>query len=82
MGIVRRWILAIDLNGDGIINDGSELFGSSTVMPDGSIARLGFEALAQYDENGDGIIDEKTVHITDYLYGRIIIEMEYQKRMN
>ena len=52
-------LLAIDLNGDGIINDGSELFGSSTVMPDGSIARLGFEALAQYDENGDGIIDEK-----------------------
>lgn len=43
-------LLAIDLNGDGIINDGSELFGSSTAMPDGSIARLGFEALAQYDE--------------------------------
>ena len=61
-------LLSIDLNGDGIINDGSELFGSSTVMPDGSIARLGFEALAQYDENGDGIIDEK-----DSAYYRLLV---------
>ena len=61
-------LLAIDLNGDGIINDGSELFGSSTAMPDGSIARLGFEALAQYDENGDGIIDEK-----DSAYYRLLV---------
>lgn len=50
-------LLAIDLNGDGIINDGSELFGTSTALADGRKARSGFEALAQYDLNGDGIID-------------------------
>ncbi|MDE7432320.1 MAG: DUF2974 domain-containing protein, partial [Lachnospiraceae bacterium] len=61
-------LLAIDLNGDGFINDGSELFGTSTVLPDGSLAKTGFEALAQYDLNGDGVIDEK-----DAVYGRLRI---------
>ncbi|MBQ9609709.1 MAG: calcium-binding protein [Lachnospiraceae bacterium] len=50
-------LLAIDLNGDGIINGGSELFGDSTILPDGSRARSGFEALAQYDLNDDGVLD-------------------------
>lgn len=50
-------LLAIDLNGDGIINDGSELFGTSTLLADGTRAENGFAALAQYDENQDGRID-------------------------
>jgi len=50
-------LLAIDLNEDGVINDGSELFGTSTMLKDETLARSGFEALAQYDENGDGVID-------------------------
>ena len=53
----KEGLLAIDLNGDGIISDGSELFGTSTRLPDGTIAQNGFEALAQYDKNGDGVID-------------------------
>ena len=52
-------LLALDLNGDGIINDGSELFGDSTLLTDGSRASSGFEALNQYDENNDGIINDK-----------------------
>ncbi|MCH5263932.1 MAG: hypothetical protein J1F42_13565, partial [Lachnospiraceae bacterium] len=59
-------LLAIDLNGDGIINDGSELFGTSTKLANGTNARSGFEALAQYDLNGDGIIDEN-----DEVFGRL-----------
>ena len=51
--------LVLDLDGDGIINDGSELFGDSTLLTDGSRASSGFEALNQYDENNDGIINEK-----------------------
>jgi len=50
-------LLAMDLNGDGVINDGSELFGNFTKLSDGSFAKDGYEALAQYDENGDNIID-------------------------
>lgn len=51
-------LLAIDLNEDGVINDGSELFGTSTVLSNGKMAKSGFEALMQYDENKDNIIDE------------------------
>ncbi len=50
-------LLAIDLNNNGIIDSGEELFGTSTILSDGSLARNGFEALTQYDSNSDGIID-------------------------
>lgn len=42
--------LALDKNGDGSINDGSELFGTKSGD--------GFRELAAYDEDGDGWIDE------------------------
>lgn len=42
--------LALDKNGDGIINDGNELFGTSSGN--------GFKDLAQYDDDGNGWIDE------------------------
>jgi len=42
--------LALDKNGDGIINDGSELFGTKSGD--------GFADLLQYDEDGNGWIDE------------------------
>ena len=52
--------LVLDRNGDGIINDGSEMFGNATPQPqpaDGTL-RNGFLALAQYDDDGNGTIDE------------------------
>ena len=42
--------LALDKNGDGIINDGSELFGTKSGD--------GFADLAAYDQDGNGFIDE------------------------
>lgn len=42
--------LALDLNGDGKIDDGSELFGTQSGN--------GFADLAQYDSDGNGWIDE------------------------
>lgn len=42
--------LALDLNGDGVINDGSELFGSKSGN--------GFADLAKHDVDGNGWIDE------------------------
>lgn len=50
--------LALDRNGNGTIDDGSELFGTATPLPDGTRASDGFIALAQYDENRDGVIDK------------------------
>lgn len=42
--------LALDKNGDGIVNDGSELFGTTNGN--------GFADLAQYDKDSNGWIDE------------------------
>jgi hypothetical protein len=50
-------LLALDRNGDGRISDGTELFGNQTLFPDGSQAGNGFQALTQWDGNGDGRID-------------------------
>jgi hypothetical protein len=49
--------LALDLDGDGRIRSGAELFGSATLIASGQRARDGFAALAQYDDNRDGRID-------------------------
>jgi hypothetical protein len=49
--------LALDRNGNGFIDDGSELFGSGTTLPDGSKALDGFAALRVVDSNQDGVVD-------------------------
>ncbi|MBX3180456.1 MAG: hypothetical protein KF886_24160 [Candidatus Hydrogenedentes bacterium] len=45
--------LALDRNGDGVINSGLELFGEQHG------ARNGFEELRRFDDNGDGVIDRR-----------------------
>ena len=52
--------LALDKNGDGIINDGSELFGTKSGD--------GFKDLMIYDEDGNGWIDEN-----DEIFSKLLI---------
>lgn len=52
-------ILAYDKNEDGIINDGSEVFGDNTVLTSGNKAENGFEALREFDSNIDGVINKE-----------------------
>ena len=52
-------VLALDINEDGTINHGGELFGNYTLLANGLRAPNGFEALRQYDQNKDGVIDAK-----------------------
>jgi Ca2+-binding RTX toxin-like protein len=53
--------LALDRNGNGVIDNGSELFGVDTVLTTGpnagQTASNGFAALADLDSNGDGIFN-------------------------
>ena len=52
--------LALDKNGDGQINDGSELFGA--------LSGNGFADLAKYDDDGNGWIDE-----ADEIFEKLLI---------
>ena len=55
--------LSLDLNDDGVINDGSELFGTQSGN--------GFADLAKYDEDGNGWIDEN-----DSIFEKLTIWMK------
>jgi hypothetical protein len=50
-------LLVMDRNGNGIIDDGSELFGDQTILSNGRGATNSFQALADLDSNHDGKID-------------------------
>lgn len=52
-------LLVYDRNGNGNIDDGSELFGNFTKLKNGKLAKNGYEALADLDDNHDGVIDKK-----------------------
>jgi hypothetical protein len=69
--------LVLDLNSDGRVNDGRELFGSHTPMPDGKRAANGYVALGIYDEpdyggNGDGRISAD-----DAIYPNLLLWIDY-----
>lgn len=49
--------LAMDRNGNGVIDNGSELFGDSTPLASGHYAENGFAVLVEFDANHDGIVD-------------------------
>jgi len=51
--------LVLDRNGNGTIDSGAELFGDSTPLADGTNAIDGFDALAQEDTNGDGVVNSQ-----------------------
>ena len=55
----------LDRNGDGLINDGNELFGNFHQLPDGTMPKNGFDALLYYDV---GNRDHK-INSEDAIYG-------------
>ena len=65
-------LLARDLDGNGVIDDGRELFGWATRLADGSNAVVGYRALAELDTpaqggNGDGVVDARDAGFADLL---------------
>ena len=49
-------LLALDRNGNGTIDNGTELFGNNTITADGT-AESGLAALADLDTNADGLVN-------------------------
>jgi hypothetical protein len=49
--------LVLDKNGNGLIDNGRELFGDSTLKSNGQLALDGFDALRDLDSNADGKVD-------------------------
>lgn len=62
--------LALDTDGSGVIDSGRKLFGEHSATVDGTQKQFdnGFLALAQYDENHDGVIDAK-----DPIFSKLLI---------
>lgn len=52
-------LLILDLNRNGQVDNGRELFGNNTRLGTGEMAPNGFLALAMYDSNRDGRIDSR-----------------------
>jgi len=60
-------LLVWDRNGNGKIDDGTELFGTATPLLGGGLARMGYEALAELDSleeggNGNGWFEPADAH--------------------
>lgn len=51
--------LVRDVNGNGRVDSGAELFGSATRLKNGNRALNGFEAMKDLDENQDGVLDDR-----------------------
>ncbi|MDJ0837323.1 MAG: hypothetical protein QNK37_12455 [Acidobacteriota bacterium] len=69
--------LALDLNGNGVVDDGSELFGSGTRMiATGDAAPNGYVGLAQYDEIANGGNDDGLITPDDIVWENLFLWLD------
>ncbi|MBD2784886.1 hypothetical protein ID858_03015 [Xenorhabdus sp. DI] len=66
--------LVWDKNKDGKINNGTELFGNNSILKNGTKADNGFAALADLDDNNDGIFDQ-----SDSLWNSLELWIDYNR---
>jgi Ca2+-binding RTX toxin-like protein len=71
-------MLVRDLNGNGTVDTGRELFGDETQLQNGTragqFARDGFEALADLDSNADGVFDAR-----DLTYANVLLWQDHNQ---
>jgi len=63
-------LLVLDRNGNGLVDDGTELFGEATVV-DGHPARDGFRALAALDRPAEGGNGNGLLEADDLMFGEL-----------
>jgi hypothetical protein len=61
-------ILALDVNGNGMIDDGAELLSDQMALSGGGYAADGYDALSSLDDNNDGVIDA-----SDAIYPELLV---------
>jgi len=61
--------LVLDRNGNGLVDDGTELFGTATAKRDGTRAANGFDAL--YDLDGGSGVSDWQIDARDPVYDRL-----------
>ncbi|CAM3158632.1 Complete genome; segment 14/17 [Xenorhabdus nematophila ATCC 19061] len=66
--------LVWDKNKDGKINNGNELFGNNSILKNGTNADNGFAALADLDDNNDGVFDQN-----DSLWNSLELWIDYNR---
>ncbi|MDA0911201.1 MAG: calcium-binding protein [Proteobacteria bacterium] len=60
-------LLVRDINGNGRIDNGLELFGENTIKQNGQNATDGFDALSDLDDNHDGVFDAQDIAFTSVM---------------
>jgi hypothetical protein len=60
--------LAYDRNGNGLIDNGSELFGNTRRLLSGRNAENGYDVLAELDEDNNGVVDAR-----DPLFAKLLL---------
>jgi hypothetical protein len=63
--------LSLDRNGNGLIDDGTELFGDATVQPKTPGGRNGFKALAVFDQTNEGGNNDETIDARDSVFASL-----------
>ena len=65
--------LALDRNANGLIDDGSELFGNATLLANGSRAANGYLALADFDDPANGGNGDGQISAADVIYLGLVL---------
>jgi hypothetical protein len=65
--------LCLDRNGNGVIDDGAELFGNATLLPNLSRAQNGWIALEVLDQSSSGGTEDGVLDSRDQVFPRLLL---------